>query len=447
MTPSRLSPQLQRGADMRAALWFVALFGVAVASALLAGGNQSTVTVFWSPYRVDLSLNLVLLVLVALFVGMHLAWRAMSALFELPHHARRWRLQQKERAMHAALLDALSQLWSGRYVRAVKSAEHALALESLLASVRTADDPAPRHTQQLRALSHLIAAESAHALRDRDARVSHLQAVMTLGQAQADDAVEETIESAYLGAARWALSDRDASEALRWLDGLRHGPARRTLALRMRLKATRLNQQHALALETARLLAKHGAFSDTAAQSLLRELAVASLNEAHDSAQLQRAWDALDITERSQPEVVLHAAQRMLKLSGEATAVMPWLTPLWNRMVQQPDSCTPAIRERVAQILARALVLLPADTEWLASIDRARQTYPRWVELQYLAGMVCWHHALWGKAQQMLEQAAPQLTHADMQRQAWRTLAQLAEQKEDVARAQLCWKKAAEVAA
>jgi HemY protein len=219
------------------------------------------------------------------------------------------------------------------------------------------------------------------------------------------------------------------------------------LALRMRLKAARLNKQHASALETARLLTKHGAFSDTAGQSLLRELAVASLNEAHDSAQLQRAWDVLEATERSQPEVVLHAAQRMLTLSGEATAVMPWLTPLWNRMVQQPDSCTPAIRERVAQALARALVLLPADPEWLASIDRARQTYPRWVELQYLSGMVCWHHALWGKAQQMLEQAAPQLSHADMQRHAWRTLAQLAEQKEDTARAQLCWKRAAEVTA
>jgi HemY protein len=431
---------------MKAALWFVALFGVAVASALLAGGNQSTVTVFWSPHRVDLSLNLVLLVLVVFFVMLHLAWRAMSALFELPHQARRWRLQQKERAMHAALLDGLSELWSGRYVRAVKSAEKALALEALLTSVRTADDAPLRHTQQLRALSHLVAAESAHALRDRDTRVSHLQSVMALNHDQKDDAVEAAMESAYLGAARWALGDHDAPEALRWLDGLRHGPARRTLALRMRLKATRLDQQHTLALDTARLLAKHGAFSETAAQSLLRELAVASLNEAHDSAQLQRAWDGLETTERNQPEVVLHAAQRMLKLSGEAAAVMPWLTPLWNRMVQQPDSCTPAIRERVAQTLARALALLPADPEWLASIDRARQTYPRWLELQYLAGMVCWHHALWGKAQQMLEQAAPQLTHADMKRQAWRTLAQLAEQKEDTARAHLCWKRAAEVA-
>ena len=432
---------------MRAALWFVALFGVAVASALLAGGNQSTVTVFWSPYRIDLSLNLVLLVLVLLFVMLHLAWRAMSALFELPHQARRWRLQQKERAMHAALLDALSELWSGRYVRAVKSAEKALALESLLASVRTADDAAPRHAHQLRSLAHLLAAESAHALRDRDSRVSHLQAIMAMNRDQTDDVVEETTEAAYLAAARWAMSDRDAPEAMRWLDGLRHGAARRMLALRMRLKAARLNQQHTSALDTARLLAKHGAFSDTAGQSLLRELAVARLNEAHDSAQLQRAWDALEATEREQPEVVLHAAQRMLKLSGEATAVMPWLTPLWNRMVQQQDSCTPAIRERVAQTLARALLRLPADAEWLASIDRARQTYPRWVELQYFAGMVCWHHALWGKAQQMLEQAAPQLTNADMQRQTWRTLAQLAEQKEDTARAQVCWKRAAEVAA
>ncbi len=433
---------------MKAALWLVALFGVAVASALLAGGNQSTVTIFWAPHRIDVSLNLALLVLLVFFVVLHLAWRALSALFELPHQARRWRLQQKERAMHAALLDALAQLWSGRYVRAVKSAEKALALEALLASVRTADDPAPRHVHQLRAVSHLVAAESAHALRDRDTRASHLQSVLALDRDAKDNVmVEETMESAYLAAARWAMSDRDAPEALRWLDGLRHGPARRMLALRMRLKAARLNRQHLPALETARLLAKHGAFSVDAAQSVLRELAVASLNDAHDAPQLQRAWDALDASERNQPEVVLHAAQRMLQLSGEAHAVMPWLTSLWNRMVQQPDSCSPAIRERVAQTLARALLMMPTDPDWLASIDRARQTYSRWVELQYLAGLVCWHHALWGKAQQMLEQAAPQLKNADMQRQAWRTLAQLAEQKEDTVRAQWCWKRAAEVAA
>ncbi len=430
---------------MRGALWLVALFGVAVACALLAGSNHSTVTVFWDPYRVDLSMNLVLLVLVSAFLVLHLALKTLSALFDLPHHARRWRLQQKERAMHANLLDALLELMTGRYVRSVKSAEQALHIEGVIAQTRTSRDAVPRYLNQFRVVAHLIAAESAQALRDKTTRAKHLQDAQTLGRDHPGEAMDEGLEAAYLAAARWSLSDHDAPEALRWLDSLRHGSARRTLALRMRLKATRLNQQHSLALDTARLLSKHGAFSETASQSLLRELAIASLNDAHDSAQLLRTWNELEDVEQNQTEVVLHAAQRMMALSGQAEPVMPWLTPLWNRMVQQPDSHTPGMRQRVVQALSVALLSLPPDADWLASIDRAHQAYPRWVELQYLAGMVCWHHALWGKAQQMLELAAPHLAHPELQRQAWRTLAQLAEKKAETARAQSYWKRAAEV--
>jgi HemY protein len=119
---------------MRLTLWLVALFAVAVGVALVVGDNQSTVTLFWAPYRVDVSLNLSLLALLVFFIVMHLALRALTALFELPHHARRWRLQQKERAMHAALLDALTQLMTGRYLRAIRSVEQALEIETLLAA-------------------------------------------------------------------------------------------------------------------------------------------------------------------------------------------------------------------------------------------------------------------------------------------------------------------------
>ncbi|OPH11559.1 heme biosynthesis HemY N-terminal domain-containing protein, partial [Azospirillum brasilense] len=93
---------------MRAALWFLVLFGTAVAAALFAGNNQGTVTLFWPPYRVDLSLNFVLLLFFGGFAILYAALRALSALLELPGQARRWRVQQKERSMHAALLDALS---------------------------------------------------------------------------------------------------------------------------------------------------------------------------------------------------------------------------------------------------------------------------------------------------------------------------------------------------
>ena len=76
---TRPSPRWRRpapaaeGLPMRAALWLLVLFAVAAAVALFAGNNQGTVTVFWPPYRVDLSLNLVLLLLVAAFVFLHTA--------------------------------------------------------------------------------------------------------------------------------------------------------------------------------------------------------------------------------------------------------------------------------------------------------------------------------------------------------------------------------------
>ena len=92
---------------MRAALWLLGLFAIAAAVALFAGNNQGTVTVFWPPWRVDLSLNLVLLLLFGAFVFLHLALRGFSALFALPTQARQWRLQQKERALHSALMSGV----------------------------------------------------------------------------------------------------------------------------------------------------------------------------------------------------------------------------------------------------------------------------------------------------------------------------------------------------
>ena len=114
---------------MRAALWLLALFAVAAAVALFAGNNQGTITVFWPPWRVDLSLNLVLVILLTLFVLLHAALRALAALFSLPTQARQWRMQQKERMLHSALLDAMVQLISGRFSRARKAAQAALTQE------------------------------------------------------------------------------------------------------------------------------------------------------------------------------------------------------------------------------------------------------------------------------------------------------------------------------
>ena len=84
---------------MRAAFWLLALFAVATASALFAGNNQAMVTLFWPPHRIDISFNFAVLLLASLFLLLYVAFRAMSAVVSLPTEARRWRAQQKERAM------------------------------------------------------------------------------------------------------------------------------------------------------------------------------------------------------------------------------------------------------------------------------------------------------------------------------------------------------------
>ena len=429
---------------MRAALWLLALFGVAVAVALFAGNNQAVVSIFWPPQRVDVSFNLMVLLLAGLFLLLYLALRAMSALFSLPDQAQRWRAQQKERAMYGGLMDSLAHLLAGRYIRATKSAHNALAQEKSLAQLADSPGQADGHSlsraAQLRSLAHLLVAESAQSLQNKAVRDQHLQLAL---QSSAQRSALEVREGVHFRAARWALEDRDADAALDWLTQLPQGAARRTLALRMKLRAARQARQTAQALETARLLAKHRAFSQIAAQSIVRGLALELLNEAHDPVQLQLAWDSLDDSERVMPELVVHAAARLLALHGDAAVARLWLLEVWERMLQPGSSISDALRIKLIGVLEAGLDSL--DAGWLARIESAQLNRPNDANLQYLAGMACLSRQLWGKARQLLSQAAPALHDKTLQRNAWRALAALAEQREDEAAAAQAYKQAAQL--
>lgn len=422
---------------MRAALWLLALFGVAVAAALFAGNNQGTVTLFWPPYRIDLSLNMVVLSLTVGFATLYAALRGLAALLELPRQALRWRLQQKERAMHGALLDSLAQLLAGRFLRSRKAALAALEQESAL---QHANASVP-HGSQLRTLAHMVAAETSHALQDRSQREHHLNQALGHTAERRSTQTQELREGAHMRAARWSLDDRDADAALERLASLPQGAARRTLALRIKLKAARLSGHTQEALDTARLLGKHRAFSAAAAQSIVRGLATELIHNAHDPAQLQSTWQSLEASERAMPELAIQAAQRLAQLGGSAEQVRQWLLPVWQHMVDLPN----ALAEHHALKLVQALEagLQDLDAAWLARIESAQQANPRDTRLQYLAGMACAQRQLWGKAQQLLTQAAPQLRDARLRRNAWRKLATLAEQRGDAQAAAQAWKNAA----
>ena len=423
---------------MRAALWLMALFAVAVATALFAGDNHATVSLFWSPHRVDMSLNLFLLLLAGSFVTLHVAMRALSALVNIPQQARRWRLQQKERAMHTALLESLSHLVSGRFVRARKSAELVISLEE---SVQRSGERLA-YGARLRTISHLLAAESAHALQNRTLRDSHFQ--MALDQASAREA-QEAREGVQLRGARWALDDRDAVAATQWLDQLPMGASRRTVALRLRFRAARQSGYSQIALETARLLTKHRAFSEAAGKSIVRGLAIELLRAGHDGVQIQRAWDALDSAEQKIPEVAFEAAERLLAQGGSVAVSRLWLLPIWEAMLQRHDALTLAQRIRLVRVLEWGFGVPDGapDTAWLTRIETAQMSNPGDAVLQYLAGVVCMRLSLWGKAQQLFRQSLVTLQESELARDTWLALAQMAEQRQDVDAANQAYREAA----
>lgn len=425
---------------MRFALWLLAIFAAAVAIALFVTRSTGTVTLFWPPYRIDLSLNLVLLLLAALFVLLYLALRAFGVLADLPAQAKAWRASQRQNAMHAELRDAMAHLLSGRFARAKKQAllahQHALALQG---------DAALKHGLEVQSMALLIAAESAQNLQDAPERERLVQAALNVPLPKS---AHHFKEGTILRSARWMLDEHDPATSLQRLATLPQGAQRRTFALRLKLRALQKARQQGDALETARLLAKHGGFSAQASTSIVRSLATATLSESHDADQLTRAWNSLTDTERAQAEIATHAAQRLVNLSA-GTPEAPelheraraWLEPIWQRYPQLAESA----QIRVVRALEVTFSSDGASVNhaWLAKIETAQRQLPHDTRLQYLAGMACLHRQLWGKAQQLLSGCAAHLGDENLKRSAWRNLAFLAEQRGDAIAALAAWKKAA----
>jgi len=427
---------------MRFALWILAIFAAAVGMALFARQSSATLTLFWPPHRIDLSLNLALVLLAALFALLYLALRAFIALAELPERAKAWRRSQRQDAMHHQLRDAMTQLLAGRYTRAKKHAMQAQLNAKALAD--TGEDS--RHVLQVQSLALLIAAEVSQTLQDAPERDRLLQDALELPLPKSDQHFKEGI---ILRSARWMLEENDPISSLQRLATLSQGAQRRTLALRLKLKASQQAKQIHQALETARLLAKHGGFSASLEQTLLRSLAINRLSQAHDAEQIARAWLELTPSERAQPEVATHAALRLLRQSPESPQTpdiqelaRDWLEPIWKSYPQLGENAQVQLVRALEASFAAANAQL--DQKWFTQIEAAHLQLPHDPRLQYLVGMACLRSQLWGKAQQHLSASVAQLKDASLQTSAWRSLGQLAEQRGDPAAALAAWKNAAQ---
>ncbi len=415
---------------MRGVIWLVLLFIAAVVAATTVGRNDGLVSLYWSGWRLDVSLNLFVIALVLACLALLLVLRALQSLVSLPARAHEWRVGRRERAAQAALRDALADYFGARYSRAQKAAARAVAIHD--ATPELAGD------LQTRMLAHLLWGASLHRLQDRPRRDRQLDQLRRLRQLGSTPR-KASDEGMHLLAAEWALDDRDAARALELLAELPRGVARRTQALRLKLQAQRLAKQPQEALRTARLLAKHQAFSPSAAQSLLRSLARETLAGARDADQLERAWTDLDASDHADPFIAAHAATLAARFGATALG-RQWLQAAWERV----SELGPEARCALALALIDNIAGLPA--EWLSRIEAAERALAGDAAVQAAVGSAYAERQLWGKARAPLEHAAAaQTLGAAARRGAWRRLAGLARVEGDEARAMRCDQQAAAI--
>src|SRR5438128_9703250 len=100
---------------MRLLLWLVALMAAAIGIAVTARFNPGNVVFFYPPHRIDLSLNLFVVLAGLLFLVVYGLVRAVRATLGMPKQVAAYRYRRRERDANRGLRDALKALFEGRF--------------------------------------------------------------------------------------------------------------------------------------------------------------------------------------------------------------------------------------------------------------------------------------------------------------------------------------------
>ena len=350
---------------MRLLFWLIALCSVAVGLAIAAYYNHGYVLIIYPPKRIDLSLNMFVLLLALGFVLAYLGVRITVHTLRLPDKVRAYRLRRSRGKARSAMQQALTAFFEGRYGAAEKAAASALAL------------------QEHPALSAVVAARSAHQLRQFARRDEYLE--------QVDAANPEGSLLKLLTKAELLLGEQRVTEALEVLRSLRTITPKSAAAMRLELKAHTLAKNWDQALTLTAQLDKLGALDAAQAAQMRLSAYLGNLNrKAHDPRALQAYWEQMPTTEKINPLVAGAAARFFMALGGCYQA---------HTIIEQA-------LERHWDTSLAALYGNCLGQNVLRQIERAEgwlKTHPYDAALLFTLGKLCTHQALWGKAQSYLE--------------------------------------------
>jgi HemY protein len=350
---------------MRFALWSIILAAVAVGIALFARHSTGYVVIVSAPYRIELSLNLLVFLVLAGYLAFYALARLLSTLAAIPARVRAYRAERQSSKMRQALNDALLAFFQGRYASAEKSAAAALT------------------GGETKGVAAIIAARSAHEL----GRFTEREQFLDHAKGSAPDVDQARLTTL----ADLLVSQERYAEALAVLNDLSARDARNLRLLRLKLQAEQAMRNWDEVLATLAALAKLGGLGPAEAATARRAAHLGNLNrKAQDAPALAAYWKQLPAEIRVDPAVAATAARYHLALGGTAEA---------QAIIEQ------ALEREWSSSLV-ALYGESAGSDALPQIEHAEKWlrgHARDPALLLALGKLCMRQGLWGKAQSYIE--------------------------------------------
>lgn len=352
---------------MRSIIWLIGLFALAAVVALLAGRNDGYVLLVFPPWRVQLSLNLLIVLLIGGFLLGYLLLRLLSGTLGLPTRVSQWRDRRRREKAGKALHEAISALFEGRFPESLKSASRAYA------------------KGEESAISALVAARAAHGMRD-DARYREwLDRAAEQGE---DSEIARLMTEADLATMAMRFDEADGK-----LRVLREKGCKHVAMLRLESRvASALGRWEEL-VGLVRQLRKQKAVTDEQASMLLRRAHGQRMKElAADPAALAAYWKEVPASELQDRKL----NRQVLPLLADAGHGALAKKQFERLLDEEWDSSLARMYAHCAEGGGDAQACLQKAETWL-------QAHPRDPGLLFALGRLCADVQLWGKAQSYLE--------------------------------------------
>ncbi len=347
---------------MRALLWLLALAALAVGLTVASRYSSGYVLVVLPPYRAELSVNLLVLIVIAGYFLFYLLTRFIANAIRMPEQVRKFRESRRRERGRRALNDAIGALFVGRFARAEKSAVEAFEL---------GESPT---------LAAVVAARAAHELKAFEKRDQYL------AQATREDSPDTDL--AHVARAELLAEQQRFDEALASLEGVQH---QHPAVMRLELKLQQRLGNWDRVLQLAASLGKRGVYDALRVHQISRNAHIENLRRRTlDAAGLKEYWQKMPGEERTDNKIAAVAAQAFIALGGCTEAhriIEESLAVAWDSgLVALYGECLGHDVRRQIELAEKWLPDHPDDAILLLTLGR-----------------LCARQELWGKAESYLE--------------------------------------------